>query len=78
MQVILEIPDKFLQLDQAKNSLSQQVKLLSALLLFQSGQLSRGAACEFELNYGDSELPELPTRIQNYQNYGDRITVELR
>jgi predicted HTH domain antitoxin len=47
MQLTLDIPDKFQQLDQAKNSLSQQVRLLSALLLFQSGQLSRGAACEF-------------------------------
>ncbi len=63
MQVILEIPDKFLQLDQAKNSLSQQVKLLSALLLFQSGQLSRGAACEFELNYGDSLLNILSMNV---------------
>ncbi len=46
MQLTLEKHDKFQQLDQAKNSLSQQVRLLSALLLFQSGHLSRGAACE--------------------------------
>ncbi len=47
MQLTLDIPDKFKQLDQNKSSLSQQVMLFSALLLFQSGQLSRGSACEF-------------------------------
>ena len=47
MQLILDIPDKFQQLGLDKSSLSQQVRLFSALLLFQSGQLSRGAACEF-------------------------------
>ena len=47
MQLTLNIPDKFQQLEQDKNSLAQQVRLFSALLLFQSGQLSRGAACEF-------------------------------
>jgi len=48
MQLTLDIPDKFLPQDQdKKNSLIRQVRLYSALLLFQSGQLSRGAACEF-------------------------------
>ena len=47
MQLTLEIPDKFQRLDQDKNSLSRQVRLFSALLLFQSGQISRGSACEF-------------------------------
>jgi predicted HTH domain antitoxin len=48
MQLVLELPDKFLPSDQdKKNSLSKKVRLYSALLLFQSGQLSRGAACEF-------------------------------
>ena len=48
MQLILDIPDKFLPTDQKnKNNFSQQIRLYSALLLFQSGQLSRGAACEF-------------------------------
>ena len=48
MQLTLDIPDKFLPEDQdTKNSLTKQVRLYSALLLFQSGQLSRGAACEF-------------------------------
>jgi predicted HTH domain antitoxin len=32
---------------QDKKTLVRQLKLYSALLLFQSGQLSRGAACEF-------------------------------
>lgn len=48
MQLVLELPDKFLPADQdKKNNLSETVRLYSALLLFQSGQLSRGAACEF-------------------------------
>lgn len=48
MQLILDIPDRFLPIDQKKkNNFSQQIRLYSALLLFQSGQLSRGAACEF-------------------------------
>lgn len=48
MQLTLDIPDKFLPPDQdKKNSLTQQIRLYSALLLFQSKQLSRGAACEF-------------------------------
>ncbi len=47
MQLTLEIPDKFQQLNQDKSLLAQQVRLFSALLLFQSGQLSRGSACEF-------------------------------
>lgn len=46
MQLTLEIPDHYLQ---GKNHLqtAQQIKLYAALLMFQSGQLSRGAACEF-------------------------------
>jgi len=46
MQLTLEIPDHYLQ---GKNQLqtARQIKLYAALLMFQSGQLSRGAACEF-------------------------------
>ena len=47
MRLTLDIPDKFKQLDQNDRLLSQQVRLFSALLLFQSGQLFRGSACEF-------------------------------
>ncbi len=47
MQLILNIPDHCLPQKQDSQSLGQQLKLHSALLLFQSGQLSRGAACEF-------------------------------
>jgi len=47
MQLTIDIPDKFQQLEQDKKPLTQQIRLFSALLLFQSGQLSRGAACEF-------------------------------
>jgi predicted HTH domain antitoxin len=46
MQLTLNIPDHCLP-QQDKKSLGEQLKLYSALLLFQSGQLSRGAACEF-------------------------------
>ena len=47
MQITLEIPDHVLLPQQDKTSLAQLFKLHTALLLFQSGQLSRGAACEF-------------------------------
>jgi len=47
MQLTIELPDKFQQLNLDKSSLAQQVRLFSALLLFQSGQISKGAACEF-------------------------------
>ncbi|MCP4699092.1 MAG: UPF0175 family protein [Gammaproteobacteria bacterium] len=47
MQLTLNIPDHCLPPQQDNDSLAQSVKLYSALLLFQSGQLSRGAACEF-------------------------------
>lgn len=46
MQLTLEIPDKYLQ-GQNLSKTAQQIKLYAALLMFQSGQLSRGAACEF-------------------------------
>jgi predicted HTH domain antitoxin len=43
MQLTLDIPDQYLQ---GQNQTAQQIKLYAALLMFQSGQLSRGAACE--------------------------------
>ncbi|TRW91963.1 UPF0175 family protein [Candidatus Methylobacter oryzae] len=46
MQLTLEIPDKYMQ-GQNQSQTTQQIKLYAALLMFQSGQLSRGAACEF-------------------------------
>ncbi len=47
MQLTLDIPDHCLPPQQDRITLALQLKLYSALLLFQSGQLSRGAACEF-------------------------------
>ena len=47
MQITLEIPDHLLPPQQDKTSLAQQLKLHTALLLFQACTLSRGAACEF-------------------------------
>ena len=46
MQLTFEIPDKYIQ-GQNQIQTAQQIKLYAALLMFQSGQLSRGAACEF-------------------------------
>jgi predicted HTH domain antitoxin len=45
MQLTLEIPDQYIQ-GQRQNQIAQQIKLYVALMMFQSGQLSRGAACE--------------------------------
>jgi hypothetical protein len=46
MQLTLEIPDQYFQ-GQNLSQTAQQIKLYAALMMFQSGQLSRGAACEF-------------------------------
>lgn len=46
MQITLEIPDQYFN-QQTQNQAVAQIKLYAALLMFQSGQLSRGAACEF-------------------------------
>jgi predicted HTH domain antitoxin len=46
MQLTLDIPDQYIQ-GQTQSQTAQQIKLYAALLMFQSGQLSRGAACEF-------------------------------
>ena len=46
MQLTLEIPDQYIQ-GQTQSQTAQQIKLYAALLMFQSGQISRGAACEF-------------------------------
>lgn len=46
MQITLEIPDQYLN-QQNQSQVVAQIKLYAALLMFQSGQLSRGAACEF-------------------------------
>ncbi len=47
MQITLNIPDHVLPLQQDSKTLARQLKLYTSLLLFQSGKLSRGAACEF-------------------------------
>ncbi len=46
MQITLEIPDEYLN-KQSQNQAAAQIKLFAALLMFQTGQLSRGAACEY-------------------------------
>jgi Uncharacterised protein family (UPF0175) len=46
MQLTLKIPNQHLQ-GQNLSQTAQQIKLYAALMMFQSGQLSRGAACEF-------------------------------
>ena len=46
MQVIVDIPDEF-SIDHSLGDLAGHLKLSTALLMFQAGQLSAGAACEF-------------------------------
>ncbi len=62
MQLILEIPDQYLQ---GKNQLqtARQIKLYAALLMFKSGQLSRGAACEF----ADVDIYDFLLACKQYQ-----------
>jgi predicted HTH domain antitoxin len=46
MQVVVNIPDQYL-LDTTIGEIAGRLKLYTALLMFQAGQLSAGAACEF-------------------------------
>lgn len=46
MQVLLNVPDRYL-LGITAEELAEQFKLSTALLMFQAGRLSVGAACEF-------------------------------
>ncbi|NIR95181.1 MAG: UPF0175 family protein [Gammaproteobacteria bacterium] len=46
MQVVVDIPDQYL-VDYTVQEIIHYLKLYTALLMFQNGQLSAGAACEF-------------------------------
>lgn len=46
MEIHLDVPDRFL-LNESETELAGRFKLSTALLMFQSGQISAGAACEF-------------------------------
>ena len=46
MQVVLNVPDQYF-LDTSVGEFAQRLKLYTALFMFQAGQLSAGAACEF-------------------------------
>lgn len=45
MQITLQIPDVFF-LSQTPKEISDQIKLYTALMMYQSEQISAGAACE--------------------------------
>lgn len=45
MQITLDIPEQYL-IDRTPDELGQRFKLYAALLMFQSGELSSGAAAE--------------------------------
>ena len=46
MQVVVNVPDQYF-LDTSVTEFAGRLKLSTALLMFQVGQLSAGAACEF-------------------------------
>lgn len=46
MEIVVNVPDEYL-LNQTVIEMAERLKLYTALLMFQSGQLSAGAACEF-------------------------------
>jgi Uncharacterised protein family (UPF0175) len=62
MQLTLEIPDHYFQ-DKNPLQTARQIKLYAALLMFQSGQLSRGAACEF----ADVDIYDFLLACKQYQ-----------
>ena len=45
MQILVDVPDQYL-VDEDPKAMANRLKLSAALLLFQQGQLSAGAACE--------------------------------
>jgi predicted HTH domain antitoxin len=46
MQITLDIPDQYL-IDQSPDEFGNRIKLYAALMMFQEGSLSAGAASEF-------------------------------
>jgi predicted HTH domain antitoxin len=46
MQIVLDVPERYL-LNNDVTEMANRLKLYGALLMFQTGQLSAGAACEF-------------------------------
>ncbi len=46
MRLEIDLPEKYL-LDETPEEMSRRLRLSAALLLFQQGRLSAGAACEF-------------------------------
>jgi len=46
MQITVDVPERYVVQQNAK-LMAQQLKFYTALFLYQCGQLSRGAACEF-------------------------------
>jgi predicted HTH domain antitoxin len=46
MEIVVNVPDEYL-LNHTVVEMAGRLKLYTALLMFQSGQLSAGAACEF-------------------------------
>ncbi|OUD12173.1 UPF0175 family protein [Thioflexithrix psekupsensis] len=46
MQLLVDIPERYL-LETSRDEWVERFKLYTALLMFQSGKLSAGAACEF-------------------------------
>jgi predicted HTH domain antitoxin len=46
MQVVVNIPEQYF-LDFSVSEVASRLKLSTALLMFQAGQISAGAACEF-------------------------------
>jgi predicted HTH domain antitoxin len=45
MQIMVEVPEQYL-IDDTPATFAQRLKLYAALLMFQAGELSAGAACE--------------------------------
>jgi len=46
MQITINVPDQYL-LNYTPYEIAKNLKLCTALLMFQTGQISAGAACEF-------------------------------
>ncbi|OQY04132.1 MAG: hypothetical protein B6I20_03590 [Bacteroidetes bacterium 4572_117] len=82
MQLTLQIPDMYF-VNHKKENIKKQIKLYTALMMFRSGQVSAGAACEiaevdrykfieeckkYDVPVIDYPIVDVENEIQQYQN----------
>jgi len=75
MQLTIQIPDIYF-VNYQKQKIEKQVKLYTALMMFRSGQVSAGAACEiaeidrytFIVECKNNDIPIISYSIEDIEN----------